>query len=175
VVGLLSKITNTVVESVSVALERLRRSDDDGDEVRRQLMARITTAEQELGGPLRDLETQRAVARSKEAGEAAGVPLPQCRAVAKRIARDRDLARDLDEAELERQPTEVLVALVEELEGQSREAGADETVQRQLMRRVGQATAAIKMKELRGGAIGGTGGGGGRGSPPRASKRPRGE
>ena len=66
-------------------------------------------------------------------------------------------------------------ALVEELEGQSREAGADETVQRQLMRRVGQATAAIKMKELRGGAIGGTGGGGGRGSPPRASKRQRGE
>ena len=130
-------------------------------------MEQIREAENQLDVPLQELETQRAAARSMQPGEEAGAPLPQCRAVAKRIARDRDLARDLDEAELERLTVGVLEQWVQLLDEQSRQPGADEVEQRHRARRIGQLPTSIRMKQLQAegfaGSGGGSGAGGGRG------------
>eukprot|EP01052_Picozoa_sp_SAG31_P010047 SAG31_NODE_539_length_14296_cov_14.408819_8_plen_1116_part_00 len=150
VVGLLSRLTARVAQSIDLALEQLRQRDHVADHhhVLQFLMDQIAEAEKEFQVPLRELETQRAAARSIEPGEAAGTPLPQCRAVAKRIAKDRDLARDLDELELERLDIGVLEAWVQVLDEQSRQPGMDVVEQRQRARRIGQLTSSIQMKRL---------------------------
>jgi hypothetical protein len=178
VVGLLSRLTDTVVQSVEIALEQLRQSSDGQDHrpVLRFLMEEITEAEKQLNVPLHELEAQRAAARSMQPGEEVGAPLPQCRAVAKRIAKDRDLARDLDERELERLTVDVLEAWVQVLDEQIQhtQPGADEVQQRRRARRIGQLTTSIRIKRLQqqpfqpgpfagGGGGGGEGGGGGDG------------
>jgi hypothetical protein len=117
------------------------------------VLEQLTAAEGQLGVPLQELETRRAVARSKEDGEHATVRLPQCRAVAKRLARDHDLARDLDEAELERQPLGVLRAWRDDMQSQVSVCG-DETKRRQLGRRFGQLSAAIEIKQASGVGVG---------------------